>query len=101
MKIKSNVTIAVLSASLLATNLLSPVMAAPQKLTEMSCEEFLGLDGENKLKIVYWVDGFSKKGLHVVAEIDIDKTDQLIPALIAECKETPSASFWEQIRNYF
>lgn len=98
---QSNVTIAVLSATLLATTLISPVMAAPQNLAEMSCEEFLMLDGKNKLKIVYWVDGFSKKGLPVVAEIDTDKTDQLIPALIAECNEAPSASFWEKIRNYF
>ena len=97
---KSNLSIAILSGVLLTITLIPPVMAAPQKLTEMTCEEFSALDNEIKPKVVYWVDGFRKKGLPVVAEVDIDKTDQLITVLIAECKETPSASFWEKITSY-
>jgi acid stress chaperone HdeA len=94
--------IAVLSGVLLATTVVPVVMAGQQhKPASMTCEEFLSLDDSIQPNIVYWSEGFNKKGNPTEAVIDFDTTDELIPTIITECQKTPKASFWQKIKNYF
>jgi hypothetical protein len=101
MKMKSNVTIAVLGGALLTTAMISPVMAASHIPTKMTCEEFVALDDVVKPKVVYWAEGFNKKGKPVNAVVDVDETDKLIPVIITECQEAPKESFWKKIKKHF
>lgn len=84
----------------------SPVLAATQKAAKvtpvkMTCEEFVVLDDVVKPKIVYWAEGFNKKGKPIDSVIDVDETDKLIPVLVTECNETPKASFWQKFKKHF
>ena len=101
MKLKSNINIAVLGGILLATSIVPTVIAAQHKPTKMTCEEFLSLDDSVQPSIVYWSEGFNKKGQPTDAVFDITSTDELVPILITECQKTPKASFWQKIKNYF
>jgi hypothetical protein len=101
MKMKSNVTIAVLSGALLTTTMISPVMAAKHIPTKMTCDEFVALDDVVKPKVVYLSEGFNKKGKPVNAVVDVDETDKLIPVIITECQEAPKESFWKKIKKHF
>ena len=98
---KSSLSIAVLSGVLLATTMATPVFAAPHKPAKMTCEEFVALDDAVKPKVVYWAEGFNRKGKPVEAVVDIDATDKLVPVLVTECQKTPKASFWQKIKKHF
>ena len=98
---KPNVTIAVLGGVLLTTTMISPVMAATHIPTKLTCEEFVALDDVVKPKVVYWSEGFNKKGKPVDAVVNVEETDKLIPVLITECQEAPKESFWEKIKKHF
>ena len=98
---KSAVTMAVLSGALLSAIMTSPVLAATHKPTKMTCEEFVSLDDAVKPKIVYWAEGFNRKGKPVDAVVDIDATDRLVPVLVTECQKTPKASFWQKFKKHF
>lgn len=78
-----------------------PATAATPKPVKMSCKEFVALDDTVKPKVVYWAEGFSKKGKPVDSVIDVDETDKLVPMLVTECKETPKLSFWQKIKKHF
>ncbi len=104
MELKSNINIAVLSGILLTVVAVPTVMAAqhkPNKPTTMTCEEFLTLDDSAQPGVVYWSEGFNKKGQPEDAVFDIDSTNALVPVIITECQKTPKASFWQKIKNYF
>lgn len=75
--------------------------AAIQKPGNMTCKEFLALDDAVKPKIVYWAEGFNKKGKPVDSVVDVDETDKLVPVLVTECTETPKLSFWQKIKAHF
>ncbi len=98
---KSTITIAVLTGILLSASMPSTVFAATHKLAKMTCEEFLTLDDVAKPKVVYWAEGFNRKGKPVDAVIDIDSTDRLVPVLITECQKAPKHSFWQTIKKHF
>ncbi len=97
----SNITIAVLCSGLLATTIISPVMAATHIPTKMKCEEFVALDDTIKPKVVYWSEGFNKKGKPVNSVVDVEETDKLIPMLTTECQEKPKLSFWKIFKKHF
>jgi hypothetical protein len=103
MKMKSTLTIAVLSGVLMTTGITSTVLAAKptHKPAKMTCNEYLMLDDVVKPKVVYWAEGFNQKGKADDAVVDIAATDKLVPILVDECKETPKASFWEKIKKHF
>jgi hypothetical protein len=105
MKMKSTITIAVLSGVLLSAGMTSTVLAASptptHKPTRMTCEEYVMLDDVVKPKVVYWAEGFNQKGKAEDAVVDIAATDKLVPILVDECQETPKASFWEKIKKHF
>ncbi len=73
---------------------------APKPI-KMSCKEFVALDDAVKPKVVYWAEGFSKKGKPVDSIVDVDETDNLVPVLVTECKETPKLTFWQRIKKHF
>jgi len=98
---KSTVTMALLSGVLLSATMTSPVLAATHKPAKMTCEEFLMLDDMVKPKVVYWAEGFNRKGKPVDAVVDIDATDKLVPVLVTECQKTPKATFWQKIKKHF
>jgi hypothetical protein len=98
---KSTVTMAVLSGVLLSTTMITPVLAATHKPAKMTCEEFVALDDMVKPKVVYWAEGFNRKGKPVDAVVDIDATDKVVPILVDECQKTPKASFWQKIKKHF
>jgi hypothetical protein len=105
MKMKSTISIAVLSGVLLSAGITSTVLAASptptHKPAKMTCEEYVMLDDVVKPKVVYWAEGFNNKGKAKDAVVDIAATDNLVPILVDECQETPKASFWEKIKKHF
>lgn len=101
MKTSSRVTIAVLSGALISIGMAAPALAGTHQPTKMKCEEFVALDDLVQPKVVYWAEGFNRKGKPVDAAVDIAETDELIPVLVTECKETPKASFWEKLKKHF
>ena len=103
MKMKSTITMAVLSGVLLSSGMTSTALAATptHKPAKMTCEEYVMLDDVVKPKVVYWAEGFNKKGKAEDAVVDIAATDKLVPILVDECQETPKASFWEKIKKHF
>jgi hypothetical protein len=64
MKMKSTITMAVLSGVLLSSGMTSTALAATptHKPAKMTCEEYVMLDDVVKPKVVYWAEGFNKKG---------------------------------------
>jgi hypothetical protein len=103
MKMKSTISIAVLSGVLLSAGMTSTVLAATptHKPAKMTCEQYVMLDDVVKPKVVYWAEGFNKKGKAQDAVVDIAATDKLVPILVDECQKTPKASFWEKIKKHF
>jgi hypothetical protein len=103
MKMKSTITMAVLSGVLLSSGMTSTALAATptHKPAKMTCEEYVMLDDVVKPKVVYWAEGFNKKGKAEDAVVDIAATDKLVPILVDECQESPKASFWEKIKKHF
>lgn len=109
---KSSLMITTIGGVLLATTLTSAALAASpaaattaanaamKKPAKMTCEEFIALDDVQKPKVVYWAEGFSKKGKPVDSVVDLDETDRLIPILVTECKETPKLTLWQKIKKH-
>jgi hypothetical protein len=102
MKMKSTITMAVLSGVLLTAGFAPAVLAATptHKPARMTCEEYVMLDNVAKPKVVYWAEGFNQKGKAEDAVIDMAATDKLVPILVDECQKTPKASFWEKIKQH-
>jgi hypothetical protein len=101
MTMTTKVTMAIATGVLLSTAMTTPVLAAAPKPAKMTCEEFVALDDVVRPKVVYWAEGFSKKGKPVDSVVDVDETDRLVPVLVKECKETPKATFWQKIKKHF
>ncbi|SDI03049.1 HdeA/HdeB family chaperone [Nitrosomonas sp. Nm132] len=98
---KINVTMAVLSGVLLSATVTTPVLAgATHKPAKMTCEEFLALDDVVKPKVVYWAEGFNKKGEPTDFGLDVVETDRLVPVLVTECKKTPKHSFLKKTKEH-
>lgn len=102
---RPSLIIATLGGALLAAALTSTVYAATsadtaKKPARMTCEEFIALDDVQKPKVVYWAEGFSKKGKPVDTVVDLDETDRLIPVLVTECKKTPKVTLWQKIKKH-
>lgn len=101
MKTKSTVSMAVLSGVLLSATMTAPAFAETPKPAKMTCDEFVMLDDVVKPKVVYWAEGFNRKGKPVDEVVDFDATDKLVPVLVEECQKAPKASFWQKIKKHF
>ena len=77
-----------------------PKPRAAQKPVTMSCAEFVQLDDVIQPKVVYWAEGYNKKGKPVDAVFDVAETDTLVPVVIDECKTTPKLTFWERVKSH-
>ena len=98
---KANVMMAVMSGVLLSVAMSTPVLADTLKPAKMTCEEFVALDSVARPKVVYWAEGFNKKGKPVDSVVDIAETDRVIPAIVEECKATPKQTLWQKIKKNF
>ncbi len=81
-----------------------PAASTPAKVvnpSKMSCQEFLDFDEVTRPQIVYWSEGFSKKGKPADVVIDVDRTNQLVPVLVSDCTNEPTASFWSKAKMEF
>ena len=96
---KLNLTIAILSGVLLTAAIASPAMAAPQRLSKFTCEEFLQIDDVVKPKLVYFSEGFDKKGKPDGDVFETETTDHYYPILIEECQKTPKANLLKTIKK--
>ncbi len=68
---------------------------------KMSCQEFVELDEVSQPQVVYWSEGFTKKGKPSNATIDMDTTNQLLPVLVEDCTKEPKSSFWSKVKMEF
>ena len=98
---KANVMMAVMSGVLLSVAMSAPVLADTLKPAKMTCEEFVALDSVARPKVVYWAEGFNKKGKPIDSVVDIAETDRVIPAIVEECKATPKQTLWQKIKKNF
>ena len=74
--------------------------AAPKKVEEITCEEFLAMNPENQNRIAYWVDGYAEgKNESATGTVAFDKFDQPIGALVSDCKATPKETLWQKIKK--
>jgi hypothetical protein len=89
----------VVSGGLLSIAVSVPVLAVPTKASSLTCEEFVVLDDVVKPKIVYWAEGFNKKGKSNGETIDVAETDKLVPILVTECAKTPKAPLSQKIKE--
>jgi acid stress chaperone HdeA len=67
-------------------------------LTEWTCADFVGLDAQFQTKAVYWAAAYAKSGKPEAAVIDIDGIEKLTPAVVADCKQDPKASYWTTLK---
>jgi len=70
----------------------------PAKLT---CEEFIALEDVAKPKLVYWAEGFNRKGQAEDAVFDVETTERIVPIMIEVCKKEPKESFWKKVKEEF
>ena len=68
---------------------------------KMTCRDFLEFDEVTRPQIVYWSEGYTKKGKPEDAVIDIENTNRLVPVLVADCTKEPTASFWSKVKLEF
>ena len=76
-------------------------MGKGPKPAKMTCEEFLALDEVSRPKLVYWAEGFNRKGKPEDAVFDVDTTDRLVPVLVDVCTKAPKESFWQKVKAEF
>ena len=76
--------------------------AAAKKVEEITCEEFLAMDPENQNRIAYWVDRYAEgRNESAATTVALDKFDQPIGAVVADCKATPKETLWQKIKRHF
>ncbi len=69
--------------------------------TKMTCEEFLTLGDEIKPRVIYWLDGYNKKGRLNEAELGVISFERPVAVIIDACKKTPKESLWQKIKQLF
>jgi len=80
-------------------DMVKPAHPAVNRPTTMTCKEFLALDEEVKPKVVYWVEGFDKKGKPDQVIFDIASIDHYYPVLVEECTASPNNNLMHTIRS--
>lgn len=102
--------IAITAATALASMMLTALPAKADsdakaakgaKLGKMTCQEFLAIEDVSKPKLVYWAEGYSRKGKPEDAVFDMDTTDRLVPVIVESCQKEPKASFWKKVKAEF
>lgn len=86
------------------TTAVKPAASKPAKAanpSKMTCREFLEFDEVTRPQIVYWSEGFNKKGKPENAVIDVDNINRIVPVVVADCTNEPTASFWSKVEMEF
>ena len=86
-------------STLLTMFAISPAQASMQKLGAITCQDFVAMDDVVKPKIVYWTEGFNKKGNPDDEVVDVDETDKLVPVLVTDCKASPKQPFVTAVKS--
>jgi acid stress chaperone HdeA len=94
------IALSVAAAALLTGSALASADSSSTRkpLRQMTCSDFLLLDDAGKPEIVYWAATRGRDGRAGGAVIDVDATDSMVPALVEQCKEAPTAPFWQKVR---
>ena len=90
-----------IAAGLMMLTATGPAMAAKKKVTEITCEEFLALGSDVQPRVVYWIEGFNRKGIPEEVTIDLGQFEQPVDALITSCQNEPQVKLWPQVTAYF
>ena len=92
--------------AVLGFTLSSGTALAKDKISNVTCEQYLAMDPDQQKNVVYWLDGVatasSKK--HVAAEdieIGYDAWGDPVTALVTECEGDKKASLWSKIKAKF
>lgn len=75
--------------SALAYTIFSTTVFASSPPAKMTCKEFVEMEEVSRPKLVYWFDGFDRKG-RMKESVDFVETDRLVPLLIEECTKNPN-----------
>lgn len=71
---------------------------AKKKVSEITCEDFNGLDESFKPTVITWITGFhvgdDKDSDETV--IDVDGIEKVTPFIVEACQAEPKASFWKK-----
>ena len=65
----------------------------------MTCEDFIALDEVSRPKVVYWADGFNRKGQVTDEVIDFDRNDRLVPILVEDCSKNPNSTLVAKVKS--
>ncbi len=69
------------------------------RLSKITCKDFLVLDEGERLKFLYWVEGFKQKGPENEVVFDFAKTEKLVSAVTKDCNENPDALVWKKVNT--
>jgi len=72
--------------------------AAKKPMSEMTCEDFLGLEEDFQPKAVYWAVAYGSKGQPEAEAMDVDGVETVTPFVIQECQKAPKESFWQKVK---
>jgi hypothetical protein len=91
--------VTVVVASLVVMSSISGAAAATPHPVTMSCKEFLSLDEITRPRVIYWAEGVNRTGRPEDAVIDIGSINRLVPIVTEQCREQPTASFWDKLKT--
>jgi hypothetical protein len=78
-----------------------PAGAASKQVDQITCEEFLALNDNDRNKIAFWVDGYqTAKGEAAMGTVAFDKFGQPLGALVDDCKATPKETLWQKLKKH-
>jgi hypothetical protein len=72
---------------------------AAYKPGEMTCEDFVALADVEKPKVIYWAEGFDKKGKAVDSTVDVTETDKMVPVIVSDCMKSPKEPLVKAIQR--
>ena len=81
-------------------------LAHADKIKDITCEQFLAMDEEERDDIVYWIHGVevasSKKAVSAAdVEIGYDLFGRPVAEVVRACEADKKASLWEKIKAHF
>ena len=83
--------------STISCSALTSIALAATQSTKTTCQDFLQLDEVSRPKLVYFLDGFDRRG-DAIETVDFDQNDRLVPVLVEECTKTPSHLLTKKIK---
>lgn len=87
-----------LSSGAIAQTATTKADLAKKKVSEITCEDFNGLDELFKPTVITWITGFHLGDEKDADEtvLDVDGVEKVTPIIVEACKAEPKASFWKK-----